>query len=232
MVQNFFDKNRHRRTISLHAQYIVLFKNPRDSIEFLHQGKQLYPHNSRIAHEAYIDATKCLCKYLLLDLRSEQDDDLHLRTNIFPGEWQIVHVRKWGRGKTYYKSLQSLRCIRISRNCRKHELSPAAIHSDTKKDCAHERGEITHLPERLRPWHNRLLQCVCQNVLNNNVPLKKGQFNWLKKKKDVQKLAELRTLLKQKHSILHQEGGLVTSFLVPAITALVWVLAGQLFLQL
>jgi len=57
MVQNFLKKNRHMRTISLSAQYIVLFKNPRDS-KFVHLAKQLFPHNLRFAHEAYLDATK------------------------------------------------------------------------------------------------------------------------------------------------------------------------------
>jgi len=94
MVQNFFNKNRHMRTISLNAQYIVLFKNPRDSSQFIHLAKQLYPHNSRFAHEAYVDATKRPYGYILLDLRSDQDDDLRLRTNIFPGERQIVYVPK------------------------------------------------------------------------------------------------------------------------------------------
>jgi len=94
MVQNFFNKNRHMRTISLNVQYIVLFKNPRDSSQFIHLAKQLYPHNSPFAHEAYVDATKRPYSYILLDLRSDQDDDLHLSTNIFPGECQIVYVPK------------------------------------------------------------------------------------------------------------------------------------------
>jgi len=94
MVQNFFKKNRHMRTISLNAQYIVLFKNPRDSSQFIHLSKQLYPHNSCFAHEAYVDATKHPYGYILLDLRSDQDDDLRLRTNIFPSERQIVHIPK------------------------------------------------------------------------------------------------------------------------------------------
>ena len=34
MVQNFFNKNKHMRTISLNAQYIVLFKNPREHTYF------------------------------------------------------------------------------------------------------------------------------------------------------------------------------------------------------
>jgi len=94
MVQNFFNKNRHMQTISLNAQYIVLFKNPRDSSQFVHLAKQLYLHNLRFAHEAYIDATKCPYGYILLDLRNDQDDDLRLRMNIFPGERQIIYVPK------------------------------------------------------------------------------------------------------------------------------------------
>ena len=92
MVQNFFNKNKHMRTISLNAQYIVLFKNPRDNSQFTHLAKQLYPHNSRFAQEAYVDATREPFGYLLLDLRSEQDEELRLRTHIFPGERQVVYV--------------------------------------------------------------------------------------------------------------------------------------------
>jgi len=88
MVQNFFNQNRHMRTISLNAQYIILFKNPRDSSQFVHLAKQLYPHNSRFAHKAYVDATKRPYAYILLDLQSDQDDNL--RMNIFPGKRQIV----------------------------------------------------------------------------------------------------------------------------------------------
>ena len=94
MVQNFFNKNRHMRTISLNAPYIVLFKNPRDSSQFVHLAKQLYPHNSRFAHEAYVDATKRPYSYILLNLRSDQDDDLPLRMNIFLGKCQIVYGPK------------------------------------------------------------------------------------------------------------------------------------------
>jgi len=94
MVQNFFNKNKHMRTISLNAQYIVLFKNPHDSGQFSHLAKQLYPHNSRYALDAYIDATTEPYGYLLLDLRSEQDEDLRLRTHIFSGERQIVYLPK------------------------------------------------------------------------------------------------------------------------------------------
>ena len=94
MVQNFFSKNKHMRTISLNAQYIVLFKNPRDNSQFMHLARQLYPHNYRYAMDAYINATKDAFGYLVVDLRSEQDEDLRLRTHIFPSEVQQVYLPK------------------------------------------------------------------------------------------------------------------------------------------
>jgi len=92
LLQNFFLRNKYMRTISLNAQYIVLFKNPRDNSQFVHLAKQLYPRKSAYAIEAYTDATLQPYGYLLLDLRNEQDEDLRLRTYIFPGERQIVYV--------------------------------------------------------------------------------------------------------------------------------------------
>jgi len=91
-------------------------------------------------------------------------------------------------------------------------------------------------------WHAQLKDCerdiiecfskCAKNVLNNNVTLKKGQFDQLKKKRtDVQKLAHPRTSLKQKRCILSQKGGFVTVLLVPAIMALGSILVGQLFPQ-
>jgi len=82
------------QTIGLNAQYIVLFKNMHDSSQFVHLAKQIYPHNSCLVHEAYIYATKHPYGYILLDHRSDQDDDLRLRTNIFSSERQIVYVPK------------------------------------------------------------------------------------------------------------------------------------------
>jgi len=87
----------------------------------------------------------------------------------------------------------------------------------------------------LKDCDRDIIDCFSEcakNVLNNNVALKKGQFDRLKKKKaDVRKLAHPRTMLRQKRRILRQKGGFVTSLFVPAITALGSVLARQLFPQ-
>jgi len=77
---------------------------------------------------------------------------------------------------------------------------------------------------------NCFSQCA-KNVLNNKVALKKGQFDRLKKKADVRKMAHPKTMLRQKQRILRQKGGFVTSLLVPAIMLFGSVLVGQLFPQ-
>ena len=43
IVQNLFGKNKYMRTISLNSHYLALFKNPRDSSQSTHLGKQMYP---------------------------------------------------------------------------------------------------------------------------------------------------------------------------------------------
>jgi len=94
LVQNIFHKNKHIRTISLNAHYMVLFKNPRDASQFASLARQMYPNKSAFAVEAYKDATKEPYSYLFVDLRPEQDENLRLRTNVFPDETGYVYVPK------------------------------------------------------------------------------------------------------------------------------------------
>jgi len=94
LAQNLFPKNKFARTMSLNAHYMILFKNPRDASQFANLARQMYPKSSQFAVEAYKDATREPYSYLLIDLRPEQDEDLRLRTNIFPRETHYVYVSK------------------------------------------------------------------------------------------------------------------------------------------
>jgi len=88
LAQNLFPKNKFARTMSLNAHCMILFKNPRDATQFASLARQMYPKTSQFAVEAIKDATREPYSYLLVDLRPEQDEDLRLQTNIFPGETQ------------------------------------------------------------------------------------------------------------------------------------------------
>ena len=50
MLQNIFPKGSHSRTISINAQYQVLFRNPRDSLQILILARQLSIKEQHIEH--------------------------------------------------------------------------------------------------------------------------------------------------------------------------------------
>ena len=94
LVQNVFDKNKHTRTISLNAHYLVIFKNPRDASQVTHLAKQMYPGHVRYLQEVFADATSEAYGYLFIDLKQETPEHLRLRTKIMPNETQYVYMRK------------------------------------------------------------------------------------------------------------------------------------------
>ena len=94
IVQNLFGQNKEHRTISLNAQYLVAFNNPRDKSQIVHLAKQMCPGELNYAKEAFALATREPYGYLLMDLRQTTPDALRLRGRIFPGEENEVYVRK------------------------------------------------------------------------------------------------------------------------------------------
>ena len=51
LAQNLFHKGKDHRTISLNAQYFVLFKNPQDVSQINHIAKQMYPGHTAFVRE-------------------------------------------------------------------------------------------------------------------------------------------------------------------------------------
>jgi len=73
--QNLFHQGRGQRDISLNANYIVVFKNPRDRAQIRHLARQVYPDDPKFLEEAYYDATSRPHGYLLLDLKQSTLDE-------------------------------------------------------------------------------------------------------------------------------------------------------------
>lgn len=84
--QNLFHQGRGQRDISLNANYIVVFKNPRDRAQIRHLARQVYPDDPKFLEEAYHDATSRPHGYLLLDLKQSTPDEYRFRTCIFPAD--------------------------------------------------------------------------------------------------------------------------------------------------
>lgn len=84
IVQNLFDKGKHHRTISLNTQYLLAFKNPRDSTQIQSLARQIFPGRSSLVLEAFARATSEPFGYLLFDFKQETPDKLRLRTRVLP----------------------------------------------------------------------------------------------------------------------------------------------------
>ncbi len=84
IVQNLFFNN--LRTARINCHYIVLLKNPSDRLQVMNLGKQLYPGKTKFFQEAYDDACSEPFGYLLVDMEPHTEDNVRLRTKIFPGE--------------------------------------------------------------------------------------------------------------------------------------------------
>ena len=90
LTQNIFHRGKHSREMSLNADYMVLFKNPRDKTIITNLGKQM--ENVLFLKWAYKDATEQPFSYLFIDLRADTDELLRYRARILD-DIQIVYVR-------------------------------------------------------------------------------------------------------------------------------------------
>ena len=88
LTQNLFFNSKHARTMSLNAQYMVIFKNPRDAAQISHLGRQMFPsrNGSKFLSEAFVDATSRPYGYLFINLKADTDERLRVRTNILPDD--------------------------------------------------------------------------------------------------------------------------------------------------
>lgn len=107
ITQNLFHQGRGMRDISLNANYIVIFKNPRDRAQIRYLAQQVYPENPKFLQEVYNDATSKPHGYLLLDLKQDTSDNCRFRTSIFPDDkYHYVYVpRKEIKNITYDRGI-------------------------------------------------------------------------------------------------------------------------------
>ena len=81
--QNLFPGGKEARTRSLNTHYYVIFKNPRDKLQFEILARQMSPRHSKDLIAVYEDATQNPHGYLFIDFTQECPDDIRYRTNIF-----------------------------------------------------------------------------------------------------------------------------------------------------
>ena len=94
LTQNLFPPGKQSRTISLNSHYMIVFKNPRDSLGIATLARQMYPKHANYLLDSFYDATSNPYGYLLMDLHQLTPETIRLRTNILPNERQIAYVRR------------------------------------------------------------------------------------------------------------------------------------------
>lgn len=93
LTQNLFSSNPFFRTISLNSHYLIIFKSPRnqDQVRFL--SRQIYPTKSKFFIDSYSDCCSKPYSYFLIDLTQKCEENLRLRTKIFPDDQcTIIYV--------------------------------------------------------------------------------------------------------------------------------------------
>ena len=84
--QNVFPQGSEMRNLSINAQHIIIFKNPRDKSQIRFFAQQVAPGKVRNFLEAFNDSTKKQYGYLHCDFSQKTSEDIRFRTNILPGE--------------------------------------------------------------------------------------------------------------------------------------------------
>ena len=82
ITQNLFVQSKQMRTISLNCHYIILLKNPRDQLQVMMLGRQIFPNNLLFFTQAYEEAVKQPYSHLIIDMTSSCPDNLRLRQRI------------------------------------------------------------------------------------------------------------------------------------------------------
>ena len=83
LTQNLFPPGKLSRTISLNSHYIIVFKNPRDTLEIATLAKQMFPGRSQYLMDSFRDATKKPFSYLLIDCHPQTPENLYDYVPIF-----------------------------------------------------------------------------------------------------------------------------------------------------
>jgi hypothetical protein len=94
LTQNIFSKGKYTRDISLNSNYLIIFKNPRDQLQFQILARQMFPNKTKFLLESFEDATSRPHGYLLFDLKQSTEERNRIQTNILPYEKRIIYTAK------------------------------------------------------------------------------------------------------------------------------------------
>ena len=91
VTQNIYEKtSKDYRTMSLNANYIVAFKNPRDMSQIRYLSQQAFPHKPKLLTEIYNMETRKPHSYILIDFKQNTPDQFRVRSSVTTPNNQLV----------------------------------------------------------------------------------------------------------------------------------------------
>lgn len=82
IIQNLFFQSKEMRTISLNCMYYILLKNPRDRLQLMVLGRQIFPGSIDFFARSVEDAFREPFSHLVIDMTSQCDDKMRLRQRV------------------------------------------------------------------------------------------------------------------------------------------------------
>ena len=92
--QNIFSKGKFARDISLNTNYLIIFLNSRDQLQFQVLARQIFPTNTKFLIESFEDATKKPHGYLFLDLKQTTEFKNRIQSGILPNQLRVIYTQK------------------------------------------------------------------------------------------------------------------------------------------
>ena len=94
LTQNIFAQGKFSRDISLNANYMIIFRNPRDLQQIQVLARQMFPNDSKFLIESFQDSTLKPHGYLFLDLKQSTESRNRIQSGILPNQKRIIYLSK------------------------------------------------------------------------------------------------------------------------------------------
>ena len=88
--QNVFPKEPEKRNLSINAQHIVIFKNPRDKSQIRFFAQQVAPGKVISFLEVFNDCMKRSYRHLHCNFSQNTPEEIRYKTSLFPHEYPII----------------------------------------------------------------------------------------------------------------------------------------------
>jgi len=149
LLQNLYYKGKESRTMSLNAQYMVLFKNPRDQQQVSVLARQMYPGNTRYFMEEYQAATQKPYGCLFIDLKQNTPEGQRLKYDIFQAGYKKQNSGECHHLQTDYQGSNISENIVNTEIQTEPQLEPMATFKENQVSCM-DCGSVYASPMDLR----------------------------------------------------------------------------------